>query len=41
MTGMMSATGLNGGEEENEADEELEDADDGHQGAGLGADNHT
>ncbi len=41
MTGMMSATALNGGEEENEADEELEDADDTSQGAGLGADAQT
>jgi len=41
MTGMMSATALNGGEEENEADEELEDAEDSHQGAGLGAETHT
>ena len=38
MTGMMSATALNGGEEENEADEELEDAEDSQQGSGLGAD---
>jgi hypothetical protein len=38
MTGMMSATALNGGEEENEPDEELEDAEDSQQGAGLEAD---
>ena len=38
MTGMMSATALNGGEEETEADEELEDADEGHHGAALGGD---
>jgi F-box and leucine-rich repeat protein GRR1 len=41
MTGMMGATALNGGEEENEADEELEDAEDSHQGADLGAEAHT
>jgi hypothetical protein len=41
MTGMMSATALNGVEEENEADEELEDAEESQQGAGLGADAHT
>ena len=41
MTGMMSATALNGVEEENEADEELEDAEDSQQGVGLGADGHT
>jgi hypothetical protein len=41
MTGMMSATALNGGEEETEADEELEDAEDSQQGAGLGAEAQT
>lgn len=38
MTGMMSATALNGGEGENEADKELEDAEDRYQGVGLGSD---
>ena len=41
MTGMMSATALNGGEEENEADEELEDAEDSQQGARLEAEAQT
>jgi F-box and leucine-rich repeat protein GRR1 len=41
MTGMMSATALNGGEEENEADEELEDAEDSQQGVGLGSEAQT
>ena len=38
MTGMMSATALNGGDEEAEADEELEDADEGRHESTLGAD---
>jgi F-box and leucine-rich repeat protein GRR1 len=38
MTGMMSATALNGGDEEPEADEELEDADEGQHRATHGAD---